>query len=269
MPLEPIVLDQLRRLEPTDAFFDTIRALGDEVVPVGPFRAILDPRTDEIWASQAVPVEPLGSAAEAAEHVGALRRLFAARGRTTSVEFNEPLWPELPALLEGAGLVEYEREPLMLCTREGFRPYANPEATVRFLQPHDPDADLSAFQAIFFEVLVEKPWEETPERLDRFRAEVERVGGRGHALATLDGRPVGTGFISSSNHVGEIARVGTVPAARRRGVAATLTSFMMRDRFEHGDTLIWLSAADAPAQALYEKLGFRAAGDRVYFRERP
>jgi predicted GNAT family acetyltransferase len=98
---------------------------------------------------------------------------------------------------------------------------------------------------------------------------VERVGGHGHALATLDGRPVGTGFISSSNRVGEIARVATVPAARRRGVAATLTSFMMRDRFERGDTLIWLSAADAPAQALYEKLGFRAAGDRVYFREWP
>ena len=59
--------------------------------------------------------------------------------------------------------------------------------------------------------------------------------------------------------------MATLPEARRRGVAATLTSFMLRDRFGRGDTLAWLTAAGEAAQALYQKLGFRLVGARLYY----
>jgi predicted GNAT family acetyltransferase len=63
--------------------------------------------------------------------------------------------------------------------------------------------------------------------------------------------------------------MATLPEARRRGVAATLTTFMAQDRFGAGDTLVWLTAQTPPAKALYQKLGFRLIGERCYYRVDP
>ena len=53
-------LGQLRRLEPN---LEAIAASGEyDVVPVGPFRAIIHRTTPSVWRNTAVPVEPLGTA---------------------------------------------------------------------------------------------------------------------------------------------------------------------------------------------------------------
>ena len=259
-------LDQLRRLEPTDAYLAQATANGAEVVPVGPFRVIFSPHSDSIWLNQAAPVKPLGSAGEVVEALHNLQRLFRQRNRTPAMEFNEPLWPSLPALLEAAGFTEKEREPLMLCTPADFRPFSSPEVSVRFLQATDAESDLVAYQSIFSRVLEDGSWQPMPDRVAQFRSEVEASSGRCHALATLDGAPAGTGYITSFEGACEITRMATLPPARRRGVAATLATFMIRDRFGRDDTLAWLTAMDAVAQALYQKLGFRVVGVRCYYR---
>lgn len=254
-------LEQLRRLEPN---------LGEiakhvEVIAVGPFRALLSRTSEGVWKNTAVPVEPLGGADEVREGLRELQRLVAERQCTLRLEFNEPLYPALPSLLEWAGLRLEEREPIMICTPSDFRPFFNPEVSVRFLQATDPDSDLAAFQTIFDEGLAHESWQPTPEAIGAVRREIERARGRGHALASLGGVPVGTGFIWSANGVCELTRIVTIPSERRRGVGATLTTFMMKDRFEGGDTLAWLTVADAPAQGLYQKLGFRLVGERLCY----
>lgn len=257
--------DSLRRLEPTASSFDQAAGLGGEVVAVGPFRVIFSRSSENIWLNQAMPYEPLGSSEEVVARLQQLRQLFAERRRSPLLEFNEPLWPELPPLLDAAGFVEDGREPLMLCVPDDFRPFLNPAVAVRFLSGRDTDADLAAYRQIFGQVMELDLWRSTED----VRVEVERLGGRCHALAALEGTPAGTGFISSSHAVAEITRVATLPEARRRGVAATLTTFMVQDRLAAGDTLVWLTAQNPEAQALYQKLGFRLVGDRLYYRANP
>jgi ribosomal protein S18 acetylase RimI-like enzyme len=201
--------------------------------------------------------------------VAELRRLFAARGRPLVVEFNEPLFPRLPPLLERAGLVETVREPLMLCPVADFRPFNSPGVAVRFLEPDDPDEELRAFLTLFHENFGRDPDRVTPEAIARLRDEVARTGGRSAALARLDAKPAGTGFVAGYERgVCEITRVTTAPWARRRGVAATLTSFLIQSAVATGSDLAWLSARGPPAQALYAKLGFHRVGERLYYEER-
>ncbi len=78
------------------------------------------------------------------------------------------------------------------------------------------------------------------------------------AVYRSDGTPAGTGrCLPLGDGLGEITAIVTLAALRRRGVAATLTSFLVRDHFNAGGTLAWLNAADARAQAVYHRVGFR------------
>jgi len=67
--------------------------------------------------------------------------------------------------------------------------------------------------------------------------------------------------------VAEVAGVGTRPALRRRGVAASLTCFLTEQLFAVGGTLAWLSAGDAAAQAVYERVGFAVVDTRLNYIE--
>lgn len=259
-------LDRLRRLEPTDAWLANLVAQGGEVVRAGAFVAVIGPNGGHGF-TYAAPIETAGEDDDAAAGLRELRRVFQQRGLELSVEFNAPLFPDLPDLLEREGFTLEEREPLLLCTPSDFRPFVAPDVDVQFLSSGGDDDGLIAYQSIFSEVLLERPFQAPPEAIASLRSEIARCGDRCHALARVRGEPVGTGFISSLDGVCEITRVATLPPARRRGVAATVTSFMVGGRFSHGgDTLAWLTASGEPARALYRKLGFQPAGARLYYR---
>jgi ribosomal protein S18 acetylase RimI-like enzyme len=260
-------LSLLRRLEPNDTQRAAVRRLGGKVLRAGPFEVYLHPDPRAPGFGYAQPIEPLPPDSDVLSGVDELRALFASRGLPLSIEFNGPLFLGLPPLLEAAGLVVSEREPLQVLDPAGFTPVRAADVDVRFLQPSDSDRTLSDYQRIFTEVLLERPYEETPERLARLRDEVKKCGGGSHALAIVDGRAAGTGFVSTAEGVSEIARVATLPHARRRGVASTLTSVMLEEHLGPGSQVAWLTAASRPAQLLYEKLGFRLVGERLYYAE--
>jgi hypothetical protein len=50
-------------------------------------------------------------------------------------------------------------------------------------------------------------------------------------------------------------------------VAASLTSFLTEQLFAAGGTLAWLSAGDAAAQAVYERVGFAVVDMRLNYIE--
>jgi ribosomal protein S18 acetylase RimI-like enzyme len=229
----------------------------------GPFSAILSDGTP--WANFAVPVELDAAPAAVDNALAALTSLFARRGRTLRVIVKDALAPALPPLLERAGLRAIERLPLMLCTPRSYRPLVNAEVHVRFLRQDDADLDLAAYQTIRSTAFDGGGWRPTPEALAAFRQELASGGERCAALATLDGRPVGTGFVSVRGAGCEILRIATVPEARCRGVAATTTSFVTGDGFARGCAVAWLTAEIPAAQALYQKLGFREAGDEITY----
>jgi ribosomal protein S18 acetylase RimI-like enzyme len=254
-------LRHLRRLEPDVATL-AIQVPGAEVIDCGPFRALVSRTTG--WANLAMPIRPPADLDEVTAAVKELRRRFAERGRTPRFLFKEPFFPGLASMLEQAELTLAEREPLMVCTPAGFQPSRNPNVSVRFLRAADPDTDLAAFQTIWSESLDDGSWVPTPDALAAFRAELDQPQ-HSAALASLGGRAVGTGFVASHGEGCEILRVATIPVARRRGVGATVSSSLVQTGFDGGATLAWLTAANAGAQALYERIGFRHVGDELTF----
>jgi predicted GNAT family acetyltransferase len=58
----------------------------------------------------------------------------------------------------------------------------------------------------------------------------------------------------------EIVGVGTLPAARRQGLAAAVTAGLLADAREHGATTVFLSAGDDDVARIYGRLGFTTVG---------
>ncbi len=59
--------------------------------------------------------------------------------------------------------------------------------------------------------------------------------------------------------------VVTAKKLRRRGVAATVTSELVRRHFEGGGDFVFLDAANEEAAKLYEKLGFSRFGANLVY----
>ncbi|MBD2041625.1 GNAT family N-acetyltransferase [Microcoleus sp. FACHB-672] len=260
--MDESTLAQLKRISQS---VNLVAAQGREVVTVGPFQALLDPSTDMIWLNYAVPIAPLGSAREVAEALTELRRVFADRHRTIRFEFIEALWPALPGALEEAGLQLQGRQPLMLCTPADFQPFNAPDVRVQRLTNTDKDI-LTEYLSIQSESFNSGEANEFPstEMVEQLREHLQRGSWR-CAMATLEGMPAGGGCITPLEGLCELVGVGTLPSMRRRGVAATLCSFLVQDHFDCGGDLVWLSAGDAVSQALYQKIGFSVVNTQLNY----
>jgi ribosomal protein S18 acetylase RimI-like enzyme len=245
---------------------NVVSAQNREVVDCGPFRALLDPTTDMIWVNYAVPIGPIDDAQATTAALADLRRIFARHQRKPRFEFNALPWPLLPPLLEASGFRLQERHPLMICTPGSLRQIATPGVRVRFLQADEPTATLASTMALQSECFG-GPAELPPaDEVERLRGQL-RAGTLCYALATLDSIPAGAGSTAPIDGVAEVAGIGTTPALRRRGVAATLTSFLAEQLFAAGGRLAWLSAGDAAAQSVYERVGFAVLDTRLNYIE--
>lgn len=82
-----------------------------------------------------------------------------------------------------------------------------------------------------------------------------------------DGKPVGMTFVSRQGASDEwsIANVSVLPAYRRRGIAQRMVEAAVDLAREHGARIVTLSviAGNAPAIALYERLGFERFDEHI------
>ena len=80
------------------------------------------------------------------------------------------------------------------------------------------------------------------------------------ALATLDGKPSGTAYAMRTDGAAGpclyLAGVAVLPAARRRGVGAAMSSWLLERGFAAGAELAHLNPDTDLAARLYERLGF-------------
>lgn len=238
------------------------------VIDVGPFRALLDPGTDLIWLNYAVPIAPLPAPQDTEAALHELERAFASHNRVLRFEFNALPWPALPAALERFGLKRHAEHPLMVCTPAAFTPVAAPGIVARLLDPAAPDADLRAAQAILRVSFGGEMRATTDAEVAELRG-VLRDGRYRYGIATSASTPVGVAAISPIAEVAELTGVATHPEARRRGVATTLSSLLVRTHFDRGGAQVWLSAGDAIAQAAYRKLGFQVIDTRLNYLHQP
>ncbi len=91
------------------------------------------------------------------------------------------------------------------------------------------------------------------------------VPGSVYLLAWLDWEPAGTGISHSLKGAAEIVGVVTARSHRRRGVAATITSELVRRHFDVGGDFVFLDAATEEAARVYERLGFSRFGANLVY----
>lgn len=242
-----------------------VAAQNRDVIAVGPFLALIDPSTDMTWLNYAVPVEPL-EGLNLAEQLSELREVFQERDRTLRFEFTEFLWPTLPQALEEAGMLLEVRHPMLLCTPSDFQPYQAEAVAVQMLTTADDTKTLTTFLSVrnqgFEQEFAEEP--PTDKEIAELREQIQ-TGKMRYAWASLDGIPAGVGITTPMSGICELVGVTTLSAMRRRGVAATLCSFLVKDHFQGGGELVWLSAGDAIAQATYERIGFQKVASRLNY----
>ena len=119
-------------------------------------------------------------------------------------------------------------------------------------------ADNAAIRRIRFAVFVDE--QKVPKEIEIDDRDPACV----HVLAYLDGEAVGTGRVDlAPEHgaAGKIGRVAVLAGARRRGVGAAIMHALHRVATERGLVCVWCHAQVAAAP-FYERLGYRAVGER-------
>jgi ribosomal protein S18 acetylase RimI-like enzyme len=174
----------------------------------------------------------------------AAREFYGARGVTWGLRVPCELpWPHGRRLF---------RRRVMALPRAAFVPA--PAADGLTLRPAGP-ADLAAVLHIDSTVFELDPVENTRWLEPLLAAEVADV-----ALAIVDGDPAGTAYTLRSDGAGGtavyLAGVAVLPSARRRGVGAALSSWLLERGFAAGAELAHLNPDTDEAARLYERLGF-------------
>ena len=221
----------------------------------GPFVLSLSPATSLRWMNNALVNDDSRPITD-----GDVRKMvqeFQAYDRMPRMELIREIRKPLIELLLKEGF-EIECElPIMICTEETFLPQTNPAIGLEFVtQASDPVPFMRVADQAF-----EHDEPITPERIESMRQSLRR-GTSWAALARIDGQPAAVATLVVSDSVAELAGVGTLPEFRRRGAALTVSTFLLEEFFKHGE-IVWLSAGDETAQAVYERLGFRLLGTQV------
>jgi ribosomal protein S18 acetylase RimI-like enzyme len=238
------------------------RAGDSEVLDFGPFRVVLSKNKEAPLSSWVTLVDGTASEAETLKAVPKLKAALKKHKSPLEIEFNDAVFPKVGAWLESAGLKLAEKNPLMACRPETFKPFTAAEVHLTQLKAAATAAELEAFQHIRWTDGgdVDRP---VPP-IDQLRVALA-VPSSVFLLAWLDWEPVGTGVSHSLKGAAEVVGVVTEKEKRRRGVAATVTSELVRRHFDGGGDFVFLDAANDNAAKLYERLGFTRFGDNLVY----
>ncbi len=94
-------------------------------------------------------------------------------------------------------------------------------------------------------------------RVDRFLRHQIRAGHAVTVIAEDEHGPVAGGSALPRGDVAELVGIATLPAARRRGIAALVVAALVRAVADRGVTTTFMGAADDDVARIYERAGFR------------
>ncbi len=257
----------LSRLE---RYYDTVPRATATAESIGPFTLFV--------ATEGFPYPyyarpTLGLGAEVAgtvSDVEVVRARQRSLGVPESFEWVEENSPRLTSLMEGAGLVVH-RHPLLVLGQPRWP--ADPAGiTVRIAGPDDDAlAGLRATLDVGFahggtaigEAGVaerDAAIRDDDPGLATLAGQVSPgAPGRWPWLKTVWGS-VGGGLHNQRHGVTEVAGIATLPAYRRRGIAAAVTAQLVADALEQGVEVCFLSAESDEVARVYERLGFERVG---------
>lgn len=263
-----------RLLEAIERYCDGVPRSSADAVDFGPFTIFLSRIP---WRYYARPRLGLDLAVTA-EDVAVARERQRGEGVPERFEWIAEITPSLAGAAAAGGLT-VTRVPLMALEAAAWRPAPAPEGvTVRLLEADDAEVARAnaAVELAFIEphgthrLRLSGPVErdalaERSGGLDFLR---DRLARRVTVMAAAEdgGGPLAAGSAQPLDDVVEITGVGTLPSARRRGLAGAVTSRLVEHAREHGAQVVFLSAADETVAAIYSRLGFRESGTACFGR---
>ncbi|MGW2253992.1 GNAT family N-acetyltransferase [Kitasatospora sp. NPDC001660] len=261
---DPHLLDEIER------YYDAVPRSAARVEDFGPLTLFV--REGAGWPYYARPT--LGHEGPAAT-VDDVRRVLARQrelGAPEAFEWVAEHDPGLRAAVEEAGLTVHEH-PLLVLGPEN-EPAASPvlagPVEVRVLAADAPE--LASAVAVPHLAFAEPGTgigtagtDELSATERRLRADgtVERIAKRittgttALAAALEGGTPLCAGQHNPVGPVTEVAGVGTLPTARRRGLGLAVTAALVAHARANGVRTVFLSAADENVARIYRRAGFR------------
>lgn len=229
-----------------------------EPVEVGPFLIGFDPAvaTGSINYATPRPGAPITAA-----DVEAMVKAFRDRGRRPRLEYVTSCAPGLEALLTAAGLTVEERQTYLVCEPGMLAPPPTPQGFA--LREAVSDAEVAALIEAQNEAFGGEPVAEEAAvaRQQRLRSR----GGIALMAVADDGTCAGGGqAVPPNDGVSEVTGIAVRGQHRRRGIGGAITAELSRRLFSAGARLAWLEASGEDSWRVYERVGFRPHGQRLY-----
>jgi ribosomal protein S18 acetylase RimI-like enzyme len=246
-----------------EQYLDAVPRSAADAVDIGPF-TLFRPTTISTYYAR----PRLGAATEVtAADIHDLAARCDEFGLPLAIEATLEVTPSLVDAARGAGL-DVTVRPLLALHKADHVPAPRPP-WVRVIAAGDPDAVLAravaevAFRsggaAIGPEGTAERDAEALLVTPERIALTEQRSAARQTVIvgAYVDGHGiVSVGHHQPVNGCSEVVGVSTLPAFRRRGLAAAVTAAVLDDTFAGGADLVILSAMNDDVARLYERLGF-------------
>ena len=225
-------------------------------VESGPFVLGLDHGSDSPHINYATP---LPGAEITAADVDDLVTAFG--GRPPRLEYVTACAPGLEKLLLDAGFAVEARHEYLTCTPATLVAQPVPAGFELFVP--ETDEEIAGVITVQHEAFG-SPGAAGPADIDRQR----RTGGRGAVFVgarTADGRYAGGGgTVVPSDGICEVGGIAVGAPHRRRGLAAAITARIAGRLFQAGIEVAWLEAGGDDSWRVYERVGFRPSGQRLY-----
>jgi ribosomal protein S18 acetylase RimI-like enzyme len=236
------------------------------VVQTGGFVAGFDPSTTSPYINYATPVP---GAQPTSRDVAALIEAFRERGLKPRLEFAPDAATAVEPALRGAGFTMEEVHEYLVCTPATLTMppvTSTPKsmATAAFLvETPSTDEDYAAIDTALSEAFAGE-FAPSPQGAARLR-HTQESGGAVRFIRAPDGGCAG-GASCSAPAVGtsELAGVGTRPAFRGRGIAASVTAALTAIMFAQGAQSVWLDYSGEGSRRVYERVGYKPQGTRLY-----
>ncbi|MFJ3306281.1 GNAT family N-acetyltransferase [Streptomyces sp. NPDC086549] len=231
-------------------------------VEIGCFVAGFDPSTASPHINYATPVP---GARPTDRDVTALIEAFRRRGLKPRLEFAPDAAPAVEPALRRAGFTTEAVHAYLVCTPGTLTLPApgNPSVAVPAVETPSTDADYTAIDAALSEAFA-GDFASSPEGAARLRR-IQENGGAVRFVRAPGGECAGAASCSApAVGTSELAGVGTRPAYRGHGIAASVTAALTDVMFARGAGSVWLEYSGEGSRRVYERVGYRPGGTRLY-----
>ena len=269
-----------------EQYYATVPLLFSDAEEFGPLRLFVRRKPGAPYYGGPSHAQPTAEGALAVTTADIARVRFRQRelGVVEAFEWLAEAAPRLRSCIEAVGLPVAERPLMALDPHHQLDPQPLPEGVkLRVLTADDPALpEVLALPRLAFGEEGTAVGSAGRKELSVVARELTEDGtvatvhptiraGHKTLIAALapDGTPLAAGHYHPANATTEIGGVGTLPTARRQGLAAAVTAALVAHARDNGANTIFLAYAEDAVARIYSRLGFSPAGTTLLIANQP